>query len=146
MSSFDSKWMDFSPETPKERSARSAKSPSGTSGTSLSEGFPEQNDAQGEPSWEKFYPELSPADFEITKTTGGVAGRKVRGAMVGTVGFFIPWGMLEKGPPPPKRKSSTRTEWNFSRLHVRSQTNPERVDPPKLKWWFVETVNPGRRS
>ena len=109
---------------------------------------------QGEPSWKKFYPDLAPADFEITETTGGVAGRKIRGTMVGTVGFFIPWGMLEKGPrPPTNRKSPTRTEWNFSRLHMPSQSNPghedvwmwgERVDPPKLKWWFVETVNGSR--
>ena len=102
-----------------------------------------KTDAQGEPSWKKFYPDLASADFEITKTTGGVAGRKIRGTMVGTVGFFIPWTILEKGPPPPAN------EGNSSMLHIPSQTNPgkvdvwrcgARVDPPQLKFWFVKTV------
>ena len=76
--------------------------------------------------------------------------------MVGTVGFFIPWGMLEQGPAPPtNRKSPTRVEWNFSRLHIPSQSNPghvdvwmwgERLDPPKLKFWFVETVDEKRSA
>ncbi len=105
---------------------------------------------QDDHSWRNFYPDLAPADFEITETTGGIAGRKINGTMVGTVGFFIPWGMLEKGPPPPtNRKSPTRAEGGFSRLHIPNQTNPgkvdvwrcgERVDPPQLKFWFVKTV------
>ena len=109
---------------------------------------------QGECRWKNFYPDLAPADFEIRETAGGVAGRKIRGTMVGTVGFFIPWGMLEQGPPrPTNRKSPTRAEGGFSRLHIPSQTNPgkvdvwrcgERVDPPQLKFWFVKTVNGSR--
>ena len=104
---------------------------------------------QEEHTWKNFYPDLAPADFEITETTGGIAGRKIRGTMVGTVGFFIPWGMLEQGPPrSTNKKRPTREEWDFSRLHIRSQTHPgrvdvwlcgERVDPPKLKFWFVKT-------
>ena len=57
---------------------------------------------QGEPSWKKFYPDLVPADFEITESTRGIAGKKVRGAMVGPVAFFIPWGMLEQGEVDPE--------------------------------------------
>ena len=105
---------------------------------------------QGESSWKNFYPDLAPADFEITKMATGVSGQKVAGAMVGTVSFFIPWGMLEQGPAAAtSRKSPATTEGGFSRLHVPSQSNPgavdvwrcgERVDPPKLKFWFVKTV------
>ncbi len=79
MSSFHSKWMDFPVETPEERGAKSAKSPSGV--------FSEKKGAHGEHSWQDFYPDLDPEDFEISETDYGVHGKKTSGKMAETVGF-----------------------------------------------------------
>ena len=103
---------------------------------------------QGDHSWKDFHPDLVPADFEIPEMARGIAGKKIRGPMVGTVGFFIPWAKLEQGPTPPtKRKNSTTEKWNFSRLHIPSQTNPGKVDVWMIgirddgaeRFWFVES-------
>ncbi len=109
-----------------------------------------QADETSAPSWQDFYPDLAPADFEITEMTEGIGGRKIRGAMVGTVGFFIPRGKLEQGPPT-KRKGRTREEWDFSRLHIPSQTDPgnvdvwmvaRRLDSQGWKFWFLKRGHP----
>ena len=121
MSSFHSKWMDFSPETPKERSARSAKSPSGTFGTSLPGGFEKKNGAR----WQDFYPDLDPADFEIEQTAGGISGRRVEGNVAGTIGFFIPWEKLKEGPA---GQVDDDGEWEASELRIPSQVEAGFVD------------------
>lgn len=125
MSSFHSKWMDFSPETPKEQGARSARSPSGTSGTPLPGGFPKKKGAQGEHTWRDFYPELEPADFEIEELASGISGRRVTGNVTGTIGFFIPWERLKQGPTSQVEDTG---EWKTSELRIPSQVKTGFVD------------------
>ncbi len=125
MSSFHSKCMEFSPETPKEQGSRSAKSPSGTSGTSLPGGFPKKHAAQEEHTWRDFYPDLDPADFEIEETVGGISGRRMKEDVTGTVGFFIPWERLKEGPAGEVEVSG---EWEVSELRIPSQVKAGLVD------------------
>ncbi len=126
MSSFHSKWMDFSPETPKEQSAKSAKSPSGTSGTPLPGGFPKKNAAQGEHTWRDFYPDLAPADFKIEELPSGISGRRrMKEDMAGTIGFFIPWERLKEGPA---GQVDDDREWEASELRIPSQVKAGFVD------------------
>ncbi len=132
MSSFHSKWMDFSPETPQERSARSAKSPSGTFGTSLPGGFEKKNGAQGDHAWRDFYPDLDPADFEIEQMAGGISGRRMKGNVAGTVGFFLPWERLKEGPAGQVENTG---EWETSELRI----------PSQVKAGFVDVWSLGRR-
>jgi len=132
MSSFHSKWMDVAPETPKEQSARSAKSPSGTSGTPLPGGFPKNNAAQGERTWQDFYPDLAPADFEIEELASGISGRRVKGNVAGTVGFYIPWERLKEGPA---GQVDDGEEWEISEVRI----------PSQVKAGFVDVWSLGRR-
>ncbi len=131
MSSFHSKWMDFSPETPKEQSARSARSPSGTSGTSLPGGFPKKHAAQEEHTWRDFYPDLDPADFEIEELASGISGTRMREDVTGTTGFFIPWERLKQGPAGQVENTG---EWETSELRIPSQVKAGLVDVWSLGW------------
>jgi len=131
MSSFHSKWMDFSPETPKEQSARSARRASGTSGTSLPGDFPKKHAAQEEHTWRDFYPDLDPADFKIEETVGGISGRRMKEDVAGTIGFFIPWGRLKQGPT---CRVEDTGEWETSELRIPSQVKAGFVDVWSLGW------------
>ena len=84
--------------------------------------------------WTDFYPNLEPADFEISETDHGVHGKKTGGKMAGTVGFLIPWERLEQGPPEKQSEPSTREEWEFSELRL-----PSQVEPGKVDVWIVGT-------
>jgi len=132
MSSFHSKWMDVSPETPKEQSAKSAKSPSGTSGTPLPGGFTKKNGAQVEHTWQDFYRDLDPADFEIEELTSGISGRRMKEDVAGTIGFFIPWERLKEGPA---GRVEDTGEWETSELRI----------PSQVKAGFVDVWSLGRR-
>ncbi|MDA2928465.1 hypothetical protein MYX84_00720 [Acidobacteria bacterium AH-259-O06] len=125
MSSFQSKWMEFSPRTSKERVDKSDKSPSVSFVKSISEHGQQKNGKQADHSWQDFYPDLDPADFEIEETAGGISGRKAKGNVAGTVGFFIPWERLKEGPA---GQVEDPGEWETSELRIPSQVKANFVD------------------
>ncbi len=131
MSSFQSKWMEFSPRTSKERVDKSDKSPSVSFVKSISEHGQEKNGKQADHSWQNFHPDLVSADFEIVETAGGVHGKKTRGTMSGTIGFFIPWERLKEGPA---GRVEDAGEWETSELRIPSQVKAGFVDVWRLGW------------
>jgi len=76
-------------------------------------------------SWQDFYPDLDPADFEIKETAGGISGRRVKEVVAGTIGFFIPWERLKKGPAGEVEDTG---EWETSELRIPSQVKAGLVD------------------
>jgi len=84
-----------------------------------------QADEKSDRSWQYFYPDLEPADFEIKETVGGISGRRVKGNVAGTVGFFIPWERLKEGPA---GQVEDNGEWEASELRIPSQVKAGFVD------------------
>ena len=81
--------------------------------------------------WRDFYPDLDPADFEVEELASGISGRRMKGNMVGTVGFFIPSERLKEGPVGQVEDTG---EWEASELQIPSQVNPGFVDVWSLVW------------
>ena len=84
-----------------------------------------QADEKSDRSWQDFYPDLEPADFEIKETVGGISGSRVKGNVAGTVGFFIPWERLTEGPA---GQVEDTEEWDTSELRIPSQVKAGLVD------------------
>ena len=82
--------------------------------------------------WRKFYPDLDPEEWAITVLDSGVSGKKVKGQMSGTVGFFIPDERLRSGPTP-KKKPDRREEWCFEKIRI------PRLDRQGFDEWMVGT-------
>ena len=91
-----------------------------------------QADEKSDRSWQDFYLDLEPADFEIKETVGGISGRRVKGNVAGTVGFFIPWERLKEGPA---GQVEAAGEWETSELRI----------PSQVKAGFVDVWSLGRR-
>ncbi len=82
-------------------------------------------------SWQDFYPDLDPADFEIEELTSGISGRRMKENVAGTVGFFIPWERLKEGPAGQVEDSG---EWKASELRIPSQVKAGNFDVWSLGW------------
>jgi hypothetical protein len=84
-----------------------------------------QADEKSGHSWQDFYPDLDPADFEIEELASGISGRRVKEDVAGTIGFFIPWERLKKGPTSQVEDTG---EWETSELRIPSQVKTGFVD------------------
>ncbi len=91
-----------------------------------------QADEIYERSWQDFYPDLDPADFEIEELPSGISGRRMKENMAGTVGFFIPWERLKKEPAGHVENAG---EWEASELRI----------PSQVKVGFVDVWSLGRK-
>ena len=90
-----------------------------------------QADKESHHSWQEFHPDLDPADFEIEELVGGILGRRMKGNVAGTVGFFIPWGRLKGGPACQVEDTG---EWEDSELRIPSQVKAGFVDVWSVSW------------
>ena len=89
--------------------------------------------------WKLFYPDLDPGEWEIIHTVNGaVCGKKVKGQLSGTIGFYLPADRFREVPAPKTR--SRVEEWDFRKERIGNDFWMVGKGLHKTgvwQWWFI---------